>query len=84
MSDFEALVKATLNLDSIPAQLKSIESMPVKLSNISFDTKALQSQLQSAVNGIKVDLNTSNVASGYKKATSGITKALTSQVQTIS
>ena len=69
MSDFQAQIKAILDLSGIPSDIKKIESEKIKLSNIKVDTDGIKKDIQNALKDIKLDINV-----GGKGGNSGIDK----------
>jgi TP901 family phage tail tape measure protein len=81
MSDrnFEALIRARLDLNNIDADINAISEKPVTLKNIKIDTTSIVSQIQGALSKQKfnVNLNTSKsaIAAGSDKVVKDTTVA---------
>ena len=79
MSDFQAQIKAILDLSGIPSDIKKIESEKIKLSDIKVDTDGIKKDIQNALKDIKLDINVGGKGgnSGIDKTTEKVTKLKT-------
>ena len=79
MSDFQAQIKAILDISGIPSDIKKIESEKIKLSDIKVDTDGIKKDIQNALKDIKLDINVGGKGgnSGIDKTTEKVTKLKT-------
>ena len=96
MSQFEAKIKATLDMGTIDSEISKVGKKPIKFTNISFDTSRIAAQLQAAlskplrltigsIDGTKIDAQLSNVGTtAGKNITNNINKSLSSATRSSS
>jgi len=88
MSQFEAKVKATLDMGTIDSEISKVGKKPIKFTNISFDTSRIAAQLQAAlskplrlsvssIDTSKLNAELSNVGTTTgKNITTGISRSM--------
>lgn len=61
MSDFSAIIKASLNTTAVDGQIKSIGNKKVEFQNITFDPSALETALNQALGHVKINFGAGNL-----------------------